>query len=186
MNFTEVYAGPPYEFTSTVKNFQLLPRFGHGSDFTLLFSPNHADQVDYAHGLVALFVFLLMFFMFWTILLATFKVMGPSNAGFLSGYHLVVPDPADDEKNIHKRPFRVRVVFLVATGFLMLFSFLLVGMGLNNVENAAVTMSESLTTIEEILGEAEMIARNLEEPNFTIFCDDCGRLLWRRQCSWRP
>jgi hypothetical protein len=103
MNFTEVYAGPPYEFTSTVKNFQLLPRFGHGSDFTLLFSPNHADQVDYAHGLVALFVFLLMFFMFWTILLATFKVMGPSNAGFLSGYHLVVPDPADDEKNIHKR-----------------------------------------------------------------------------------
>jgi hypothetical protein len=44
------------------------------------------------------------------------------------------------------------VVFLVATGFLMLFSFLLVGMGLNNVENAAVTMSESLTVSVEIFG----------------------------------
>jgi hypothetical protein len=103
MNFTEVYVGPPYEFVSTVKNFQLLPRFGHGSDFTLLFSPNHDDQVDYAAGLVMLFVFLLMFFVFWIILLATFKVMGPVNAGFLSGRHFVVPDPADDEKNIRKR-----------------------------------------------------------------------------------
>ena len=34
----------------------------------------------------------------------------------------------------------------------MLFSFLLVGMGLNNVENAAVTMSESLTVSVGIFG----------------------------------
>ena len=103
MNVTQPYISKPYEFTSTVNNFLLLPRFGHGSDFTLLFSPNHVDQVDYAAGLVTLFVFLLIFFVFWTIMLATFKVMGPANAGFLSGHHFVVPDPADDKGNIRKR-----------------------------------------------------------------------------------
>ena len=97
------YTGPPYEFTSSVNSFGRLPRFGHGSDFTALFSPYQDEQVDYAAGLVALFVFLLMFFVFWTIMIIVFKAMGPGNAGFLSGHHFVVPDPADDEKNIHKR-----------------------------------------------------------------------------------
>jgi hypothetical protein len=53
-------------------------------------------------------------------------------------------------RSFYERPFRVRVIFLVATGFLMLFSFLLVGMGLTNVENAADTMSDSLTVSVEI------------------------------------
>jgi hypothetical protein len=97
------YVAPTYVFTTTVKNFALLPRFGHGSDFTVLFSPDRVDQVDYAAGLVALFVFLLMFFIFWIIMIATFKAMGPMNAGFLSGHPFVVPDPADDETNICKR-----------------------------------------------------------------------------------
>jgi hypothetical protein len=97
------YILPPYEFTKIVENFLLLPRFGHGSDFTRLFSLNHEDQVDYAVGLVALFLFLLMFFVFWIIMLATFKVMGPANAGFLSGHHFVVLNPINDKRNICKR-----------------------------------------------------------------------------------
>ena len=107
MNETQLYGGdyvgPSYEFASTVKNFQLLPRFGHASDFTALISPNHDDQVDYAAGLVALFVCPIIFFVFWTIMIITFKVMGPANAGFLSGHHFVLPNPEDDEKNIRKR-----------------------------------------------------------------------------------
>ena len=42
------------------------------------------------------------------------------------------------------RPFRVRVVFLIATAFLMVFAYLLVDMGLTNVNNAARSMIESL------------------------------------------
>jgi hypothetical protein len=99
----DAYISPPYEFTASVNYYNRMPRFGHGSDFTLLFSPNHDDQVDYAAGLVALFVCPFIFFVFWTITIITFKAMGPANAGFLSGYHFVVPDPEDDEKNIHKR-----------------------------------------------------------------------------------
>jgi hypothetical protein len=97
------YVSPPYEFTASVNYYHQLPRFGHGSDFTVFFSPNHDDQVDYAAGLVALFVCPIIFFAFWTIMIITFKAMGPANAGFLSGYHFVVPDPVDDDKNIRKR-----------------------------------------------------------------------------------
>ena len=97
------YVSPPYEFTASVNFYARLPRFGHGSDFTVLLSPNHAGQADYAAGLVALFVCPIILFVFWTIMLITFKAMGRTNAGFLSGYHFVVPDPEDDEKNIHKR-----------------------------------------------------------------------------------
>lgn len=97
------YKGPSYQITASVDNFSRLPRFGHSSDFTAVFSSTRDDQVDYAAGLIALFVFLLMFFVFWAICIVTFKVMGPANAGFLSGHHFVVPDPAEDEKNIHKR-----------------------------------------------------------------------------------
>lgn len=97
------YEGPPYQPTSSVVNLQRLPRFGHESDFTAVFSPYQDEQADYAAGLIFLFVFLLIIFIFWTITIITFKVMGPANAGFLSGHHFVVPDPADDEKNIHKR-----------------------------------------------------------------------------------
>jgi len=70
--------------------------------------------------------------------------MGQANAGFLSGHAFIVPDELDDETNIHKRPFRVRVVFLVATAVLMTSVFLFVAMGLTNVNNAATTMGKSL------------------------------------------
>jgi hypothetical protein len=97
------YVAPAYEFPDSVTNLKLLPRFGHGCDVTVVFSSSHYDQVDYAAGLITLFAFLLMFFMFWTMMIITFKVMGPANAGFLSGYHFVVPDLADDVKNIGRR-----------------------------------------------------------------------------------
>ena len=51
-----------------------------------------------------------------------------------------------------ERPFRVRVVFLVAAGLLMLFVFLLVFEGFNGVNDVGVTMSESLTVSFEIFG----------------------------------
>eukprot|EP00581_Thalassiosira_minuscula_P015845 CAMPEP_0183717194 /NCGR_PEP_ID=MMETSP0737-20130205/10867_1 /TAXON_ID=385413 /ORGANISM="Thalassiosira miniscula, Strain CCMP1093" /LENGTH=557 /DNA_ID=CAMNT_0025946587 /DNA_START=315 /DNA_END=1988 /DNA_ORIENTATION=- len=156
------YRGPSYELTRSVNNLRQLPRFGHSSDFTAVFSPYQDEQVDYAAGLIALFVFLLIIFIFWTIAIVVFKAMGPANAGFLSGYHFVVPDPAEDVKGIYKRPFRVRVVFLVATGFVMLFAFLFVSMGLTNVNNAVTTMGKSLKRTEELLQNAEMIGVELE------------------------
>lgn len=160
---TYEYQGPAFEIPSSVSNLKRIPRFGHGSDITAVFSPYQDDQVDYAAGLIALFVSLLVFFIFWIIVILTFKCMGAANAGFLSGHHFVIPPPEEDEKNIYKRPRRVRSVFIVATALLMLFAFLLVALGFTNVNNAATTMGESLMTTEEILDNAEKIAVNLEK-----------------------
>jgi len=157
------YVGPPYAFTSSVKNFRRLPRFGHSNDITDVFSSDPNAQVDYASGLIALFVFLLIIFVLWTMAIITFKVMGQANAGFLSGHPFVIPDPVDDETNIRKRPLRVRIAFLVAAALLMIFAFLLVAMGLTNVNNAATTMGESLKMTDELLKNAELIASNLKE-----------------------
>lgn len=64
---------------------------------------------------------------------------------------------------IHIRPLRVRIVFLAATALLMVFAFLLVALGLTNVNNAAVTMSESIEMTEELLTNAGSIANNLQK-----------------------
>jgi len=158
MNGEYKYVGQPYFFTRNVKNLRRLPRFGYDSDFTKLFSSDQDEQVEYATGLVALFMFLLIFFIFWTIALIIFKIMGGNNAGFLSGRHFEI---AADEKNI-KRPRRVRIAFLVATGFCMAFTFLFVVMGLTSVNNATTTMQESLFQTGEILSSANAIARNID------------------------
>mmetsp|Transcript_34883 Transcript_34883/g.64171 ORF Transcript_34883/g.64171 Transcript_34883/m.64171 type:complete len:582 (-) Transcript_34883:314-2059(-) len=157
------YTGPTYQTTTSVANLANLPRFGHESDFTSIFSPHADEQADYAAGLISLFVFLLIIFIFWTVVILVFKCMGQANAGFLSGHAFIVPDELDDETNIHKRPFRVRVVFLVATAVLMTSVFLFVAMGLTNVNNAATTMGKSLQSTEQLVRNAEQIATNLEK-----------------------
>jgi len=157
------YEGPKYEFSQSVIDLRRLPRFGYSKDITLLFSSNQEEQASYAAGLIALFVFLLVFFIFWTLTILVFKIMGPGNAGFLSGHHFVVPDPAEDVKNIGKRPFRVRLVFLISAGLLMTYSVLFVTMGLTNVDNTANTMTQSLKQTGKLIINAELIAKSLEE-----------------------
>jgi len=155
------YVGPAYELTKSVINLRKLPRFGYGYDFTALLSPNQAAQADYATGLLALCIFLLTFFLLWSIAIIVFKVMGPGNAGFLSGHPFVIPDPVDDKKNIRKRPLRVRIVFLVASVLLMIFAFLLVVLGVANVNNATTTMGRSIQTGQELLEHTNDIASEL-------------------------
>jgi hypothetical protein len=159
-----------------------VPRFGHGSDFTTLFSPDQEAQLDYGAGLVSLFIFPLLFFILWTISIATFKIMGPTNAGFLSGHHFIIVregnNNASKEKEEegttkkkhkklkrccstqHDKAFRVRILFLTATACLFLSSFLL-QKGLTNANDASYIMSNSLVTIENLLKDAKIIAQNL-------------------------
>lgn len=90
--------------------------------------------------------------------------MKRGNAGFLSGYHFVIPDPVDDnEKKLYKRPRRVRVVFLIATVILMMSTFLLVQFGFKEATNASISMGESFKTTEDIITNAEGISINLEK-----------------------
>lgn len=174
----EYYFGPSYEFTNYVTTLSALPRFGHGSDFPTLFSSNQEAQLDYGAGLISLFIFPLLFFVLWTIVILTFKIMGPKNAGFVSGHHFMIvkDDDSNASKEIeeeettkkhktltcrsHDRALRVRIIFLTATACLFLSSFLL-QQGLTNANDAAYIMSNSLITIENLLKDAKTIATNL-------------------------
>ena len=178
----EYYFGPSYEFTNYVTTLSAVPRFGHGSDFTTLYSSNEEAQFDYGAGLISLFIFPLLFFILWTIAILTFKIMGPANAGFLSGHHFMivkddnnkankVKEEEEETKKEYKklkacccshadRAFRVRMIFLTATACLFLSSFLL-QKGLTNANDATYIMSNSLLTIENYLRDAKTIASKL-------------------------
>lgn len=157
------YIGPSYEITGSVSRLRLLPRFGYEYDIAKVFSSDSEAGASYATGLVALFIFILIFFLFWTVLIFVLKCMGPGNAGFLSGHPFVIPDRAEDEKNLYKRPMRVRITFLAACGILMVFCLLFVTKGLTNVDNTATTFSASLRQLGDLVGQAEVIAKKLEE-----------------------
>jgi hypothetical protein len=79
------YIGPAYQITGSVHRLRLLPRFGYNYDVTTVFSSDADAGASYATGLIALGVFILIFFLFWTAAIGVLKVMGPGNAGFLSG-----------------------------------------------------------------------------------------------------
>ena len=150
------YNGPTFEFTPSIENFSKLPRFGHGSDITVLISSETDEQADYAAGLITLFIFSIIFFIFWTLMIATFKVMGPANSGYLSGHPFVVKSHNDIWPSI------VRAIFLIASGLLMIFVFLLVLKGFNNVDAAASSMSNSLQEVKNMLGNAWQLSNDLD------------------------
>lgn len=187
VTFRDDYVGPAYNMTSSVINLRKLPRFGYGYDITAVISPNQAAQVNYTTGLVVLFLFLFVIFVFWTITLLVFKLMGPGNAGFLSGYPFVIPDPVDDKKNIRKRPFRVRIVFLVASALLMLFSFLFVILGVANVNNATASMGVSIQTADQLVQDTNQIAGELAKVgNNSIELRDAAVAQLQNICPANP
>ena len=105
-----------------------IPRFGHPSDFSytayLGSEANHADGEDYMVGLLFTGIFLLVFFVIWSIVLLIFKT---SLTGFLCGDPFINPhlnDPASlkekeemeadgeeyiEDKEWMKRPRRIRI-----------------------------------------------------------------------------
>lgn len=172
----EYYFGPSYEFTNYVTTLSALPRFGHGRDFTTLFSSNQEAQLDYGAGLISLFICSLLFFIFLTIIILTFKILGPRNAGFLSGHHFIIIIIVKDDNNNNNAPSKeieeneillkknnkalfissaVRIIFITATACLFLSSFLLQKGGITNANNAAYIMTNSLITIENLLKDAK-------------------------------
>lgn len=103
-----------------------LPRFGHTKTFSFVTGSKEQRQ-DYLYGLLFAGVFIIAFFLAWTILLAVFKCLGQKKVGFLSGKPFKVPYGS-------KKPKRVRTAFFVAAVVLVIFAFLLVFKGLTQVK----------------------------------------------------
>ena len=113
-----------------------LPRFGHTSNFAYLFASDQEEQQDYIFGLLFAGVFILAFFLVWSVLELVFMCLGKRKVGFLSGNAFEVPKES-------KKPVVIRSVFIIATLLLVTFSVLIVTKGLSYLYNTVNTMSVS-------------------------------------------
>jgi len=128
-----------------------VPRFGHSSDFSQLFSNNQEDVTDYAMGLLFIGAFVCGIFLVWLILLSVFKCL-PS-FGFLAGRQFTnVP-----------RAQRVRIVFGTSATLWIVFTILLVTEGITNLQDTVTTISNTNQEISSIAVEADRIAASLQD-----------------------
>lgn len=153
------YRGPSYEITQQVAAFHGITRFGRSSDITDLLSADQDDQASYVAGLIALAVFSLSFFLFWTIGLLTFKCMGP-NAGFLSGSPFKAG--SDEKSRCIKTHTVMRVLFLVATSILWLSAVLLLVKGVAELDGTANAADSTLVTLREKIEAAEDVTKSVQ------------------------
>lgn len=128
-----------------------VPRFGHPTDFALLFSEDQAEVTDYAQGLLFIGCFLLAVFIVWFLVVVALKFT--PGAGFLQGRRFTN----------RTRASRVRVVFTVVALIAITFTVLLVTQGITNLQDTLTTISNSNQQVEDVVNEADLIANNLQE-----------------------
>ena len=136
-----------------------VPRFGHSSDFSSLFSDDQGQVSDYAQGLLFIGCFLLTVYIIWFIFIIILKCI--PHAGFLSGRRFTN----------HSRAKTVRIVFAIAAILSMVFTVLLVTEGITNLQDTLTTVNNSYL-VSVILGFSR--GRDGSCDNFTQSCVLCG------------
>lgn len=122
-----------------------IPRFGHTAEFAAIFGTEQ-EQKDYIWGLLFAGIFILSFFLVWTILIPIFKCLGQRKVGFLSGSAFKVPYGS-------KRPMIIRTTFIIAAITLVIFTALLVSEGLTELETGINTLYSNARTANQIIDE---------------------------------
>jgi hypothetical protein len=115
---------------------------------------NEDQQSDYIYGLLFGGIFIISFFLVWTILIPIFKCLGQSKVGFFSGSELKVPRGS-------KKPLIIRTTFIIAAIILLVFSVLLVTKGLTQLETGINTVYSSSVAWDGIIGQAQQIVDTL-------------------------
>jgi len=87
----------------------------------------------------------------WSVLILVFKCLGPERVGFLSGSNFVQTTES------HKRPSRIRLIFLNSSLLVIIFSILLVTNGLGNLQRTVTTLDSSNAEVDKIAFEADII-----------------------------
>jgi hypothetical protein len=128
------------------------PRFGHGNDFSAVFSDSQQDQSDYVWGLIFAGAFILAVFIAWTILLFILKCLGKDRVGFLSGSAFTTDAP---------RPFYIRITFITSGICFILFTILCVTQGITNLHSAVSEVGESNQAVQSVLRDADAISLSL-------------------------
>jgi hypothetical protein len=153
-----------YQEASSTGRMADIPRFGHSSNLPDLFLEGDTDaQADYAEGLLFVGLFILVFFLIWTLLLLVFKYCCRKRLGFLSGRAFVVNDLDSKGQGLGRRAGRARVVFLIAGCILIVFSILLVVNGFQKIEDTRATADLSLDDIRLLIDDASVLNEDLKD-----------------------
>uniref|UniRef100_A0A7S1V0A2 Uncharacterized protein n=1 Tax=Grammatophora oceanica TaxID=210454 RepID=A0A7S1V0A2_9STRA len=136
-----------YESVAASEAMRRLPRFGHSNNFADLFSSNPSDVNDYIYGLLFGGALVLSLFFAWTFLLIIFKCLGPRRVGSLSG----APFQQPPRVIVYKRPTISRVIFCFCSLIFIIFSVLFVTHGLTNLQSAATSVSEGISTLNNVV-----------------------------------
>ncbi|CAB9498380.1 expressed unknown protein [Seminavis robusta] len=185
VNASPVFLPEPirmYERVGATSRFAGVPRFGHTSDFSYVAyygsGPHAADGDNYVVGLMFAAVFLLVFFLIWTVTLIIFKI---SLTGFLAGEPFMNPhinDPMsikakqdaeeDGEEYIedetwYNTPRRIRITFFLCGLIQIIFSMLLVTKGVANLQQTTDTIQVSTETLRLYVKDARDVSLKLEK-----------------------
>mmetsp|Transcript_49514 Transcript_49514/g.149218 ORF Transcript_49514/g.149218 Transcript_49514/m.149218 type:complete len:613 (-) Transcript_49514:406-2244(-) len=150
----------------TVTLMTQTPRFGRSSQFSKLFSFSNEEQTDYAMGLIFITAFVFTVFFLWTVSIFVFMCLGQREAGFLSGYPFLEPEPEVDEyqqPKPFKRPRRIRFTFLVCNILVIMFSVLFVTEGIKNLQATTNSFSESTKQVNSLASSSYSIADDLHD-----------------------
>mmetsp|Transcript_19053 Transcript_19053/g.39261 ORF Transcript_19053/g.39261 Transcript_19053/m.39261 type:complete len:742 (-) Transcript_19053:417-2642(-) len=143
--YTEVYNAP-----HMVPQFNSIPRFGHSKDFSLLVGDN---PDDYFLGLLFIGTFICSFFVFWGIVIAILKCIGPKHVGFLAGF----PFREEGRKSVAGR-----VTLSVSAWMMMIATIVLITKGLTELQALSDTVGMTNFDIQLIERDVQQIVTTLQ------------------------
>mmetsp|Transcript_12647 Transcript_12647/g.17943 ORF Transcript_12647/g.17943 Transcript_12647/m.17943 type:complete len:552 (+) Transcript_12647:136-1791(+) len=150
-----------YEQVGATSAMHQMPRFGHASDFSKLFSKDEDEVTDYALGLIFGGALVITFFVIWLLVILVFKCLGQRRVGFLSGAPFTkTPEISAVGGNV-RRPMITRCVFLSSGVILIVFGVLLVTQGITNLRDTISNVYYSNEQIASITRDAEDISTSL-------------------------
>ena len=122
-----------------------IPQFGHTAEFAFVFGTEQ-QQSDYIWGLLFAGIFILCFFLNWTILISIFKCLGQRKVRFLSGSEFKVPYSS-------RWPMIIHTAFIITNITLVIFTALLVSKGLTKLESGINTIHSNSQMVNQIIDE---------------------------------
>lgn len=138
--------------------FGSVPRFGHSSDFSNLYSTNQDEYNDYIVGLLTMGLIFLSIFMTWLLLLLVFKLCG-AKVGFLSGTPFQATSLDDPKNGLAVNPWisLSRIIFGTSVFFMLVFGLLLITAGIGNLDTTTQTIGYGAEQGYEYLANAQFL-----------------------------
>ena len=151
-------------------NLHRSPRWGHSNTFSHFFSDAPLQQIDYAKGLAAFGVFLILLVVIWLTILLLFKVImaGRGNSWIAGGSVIDVQEIKKNQRHLKpmlqqmvKRSWRIQTCFLILSLLLPVATGFFIKKGLDTFVDAIVEIQGTNQNVEHVLAKGIGIVTSL-------------------------